>query len=187
MNPVDAEFGEQLRHMKVSGTSPDGQIRALISGDMTLRITFARGVWEWADERTLSRQLSGLATNVWVAWERERREIYRRSQSLTAEEAEQERRTPGDSRQRDFAAGLRALECEGISPSAVLHIRTRGMINWQVEIKNEALRQFREQEFIDEAIAAFADLMRDRERRLILLKAEHYDLGIPRAWQERLR
>jgi hypothetical protein len=187
MNPEGADFGEQLRRMTVSGTSPDGQIRAMISGDMTLRITFAQGMWEWSDERTLSRQLAGLGTNVWVAWERERREIYRRSQSLTAEEAEQERRTPGDSRQQDFAAGLRALECEGISPSAVLHIRTRGMINWQVEIKNGALRQFREREFIDEATAAFAGLMRDRERKLILLKAEHFDLGIPRAWRERLR
>jgi hypothetical protein len=187
MNPHDADFGEQLRAMSVSGTSPDGQIRAMISGDLSLRITFPPGTYEWYDERGLSRQLAGLGTNVWVAWERERREIYRRSQSLTAEEAEQERRNDDDSRQQRFAADLRELECEAVSPSAVLHIRTTGMINWQVEIEPGTLRQFRERDFIGEMTGAFASLMRDRERKLILLKAEHFDLGIPRSWLDRVR
>ncbi|GIE36958.1 hypothetical protein Ait01nite_100030 [Actinoplanes italicus] len=187
MNADGADFGEQLRAMSARGTSPDGQIRALISGDLSLRITFSRGTFEWYDERGLSRQLAGLGTNTWVAWERERRDIYRRSQSLTTEEAAQERRTAGDSRQERFASGLRELECEAGSPSAVLHIRTTGMINWQVEIEPGALRQFREQDFIGEMTGAFANLMRDRERKLILLKAEHFDLGIPRSWRDRVR
>ncbi|MEU4619316.1 hypothetical protein AB0G04_04945 [Actinoplanes sp. NPDC023801] len=187
MSSDGADFGEQLRGMSATGTSPDGQIRAMISGALDLRITFSRGTFEWYDEHGLSRQLAGLGTNTWVAWERERREIYRRSQSLTVEEAEQERRARGDSRQERFAADLRELECEAISPSAALRIRTLGMIDWRVEIESGALRQFRERDFIGEVTAAFASLMRDRERRLILLKAEHFDLGIPRSWVDRVR
>lgn len=152
---------------------------------MSLRITLSTRAYEWYDEYGLSRQLSGLGTTTWVAWERERREIYRRSQSLTIAEAEEERSPAGDSRQQRFASDLRELECEASSPSAALHIRTTGMINWQVEIETGALRRFREQDFIREMTGAYASLMRDRERKLILLKAEHFDLGIPRSWLDR--
>jgi hypothetical protein len=187
VNSDGADFGERLRGMSATAASPDGQIRATISGDLSLRITFSRGTFEWYDERGLSRQLASLGINTWVAWERERREIYRRSQSLTVEEAEQERRSSDDSRRDNFAADLRELECETVSPSAVLRIRTIGMINWQVEIEPGSLQQFRERDFVNEITGAFAGLMQDRERKLILLKAEHFDLGIPRSWLDRVR
>jgi hypothetical protein len=186
MHPHEADLGDLLRGMIATGKSPDDQIRATITGDMTLEIVFQRNTYDWYDERGLSRQLAGLGANTWVAWERERREILRRAQSMTAEEAEQDRRNPGDARHVRYRDELRTLQCQGSSPSGILHIWTTGMIEWRADIEPAGLQRFREREFIGESTAAFADLMRDRERRLILLKAEHFDLGIPRAWQERL-
>jgi hypothetical protein len=186
MHPRDADLGDLLRGMIATGKSPDDQIRATITGEMTLEIVFRRHTYDWYDERGLSRQLAGLGANTWVAWERERREILRRAQSMTIEEAEQDRRNPGDSRHVRYRDGLRTLRCQGSSPSGILYIRTTGMIDWHADIESDGLRQFRERDFIGEATAAFADLMRDRQRKLILLKAEHFDLGIPRTWQERL-
>ncbi|MDI6097175.1 hypothetical protein QLQ12_00945 [Actinoplanes sp. NEAU-A12] len=187
MNSHEPDFGERLRGMTVTGASPDGQIRATISGELSLQIRFQPRTYEWYDERGLARQLAGLGTSTWVAWERERREIYRLSQSLSRDEADQERRARGDSRHERYAEGLRALECRSVSPSEVVHIRTVGIIEWHVDIEAGTLRRLREQEFLGELRAAFAGLMRDRERELILLKAEHFDLGIPRSWVDRVR
>ncbi|MFC4069336.1 hypothetical protein [Actinoplanes subglobosus] len=183
----DADLGDLLRGMIVTGKSPDDQIRATVTGDLALEIEFQRNTYDWYDEPRLSRQLAGLGANTWVSWERERREILRRAQSQTIDEAEQERRNPGDERHVRYRDGLRTLHCQGSSPSGTLHIQTIGMIDWRIHIEPDRLRRLREREFIGETVAAFADLMRDREHELILLKAEHYDLGIPRAWQERLR
>jgi hypothetical protein len=187
MHPHGADLGDLLRDMIVTGKSPDDQIRATVTGNLTLEIIFQRHTYEWYDESGLTRQLAGLGKNTWVAWERERREIVRRALSLTSEEAEQDRRNRGDARHQRFQDGLHTLQCRGVSPSAILRISTTGMIDWRVDIEPGVLREFGERDFVEEATAAFADLMRDRERKLILLKAEHFDLGIPRAWRERLR
>ncbi|GAA4951425.1 YbaB/EbfC family nucleoid-associated protein [Actinoplanes utahensis] len=187
MNPYEIDFGDRLRGMTVTGTSPDGQIRATVSGDMRLELRLRPGAYDQADERGLSRQLAGLGATTWVAWERERREIYRRYQGLSTEEAEADRRTPRDSRYRLFEEGLRRLECQALSPSEVLHVRTVGMTEWHVDIEPGTLRRLREPEFVQEVVSAFGGLIQDRERRLTLLKAEHFDLGIPRSWLDRTR
>jgi hypothetical protein len=154
MHPRDADLGDLLRGMIATGKSPDDHIRATITGEMTLEIVFRRHTYDWYDERGLSRQLAGLGANTWVAWERERREILRRSQSMTTEEAEQDRRNPGDARHVRYRDGLRALQCQGSSPSGILYIRTTGMIDWHADIESDGLRQFRERDFIGEAIWA---------------------------------
>lgn len=62
MNPYEADFGDQLRGLTVTGTSPDGQITATVSGDMRLDLRLQSRTYEWYDERGLGRQLGGLGT-----------------------------------------------------------------------------------------------------------------------------
>lgn len=173
--------------MRVTGTSPDGAIRATVTGENELRLSLQPGRYRWYDEAGLARQLAALGSTTWVAWARERAEITRIALGRSRGEAEQARRdavAPG----RDlFAERLRGLECAGVSPGGSVGLRLHGMTRWQVEIAPGTIRHRSESGFTEEAVAAFDALIRDRTARMALLRAEHFDLGLPRHWLERAK
>ncbi|WP_127552987.1 hypothetical protein [Actinoplanes sp. OR16] len=179
------DIGQQFRMMLVTGTSPDGNVRATITGERILRIDFQRDSFEWYDEQRLERQLAGLATNTWVAWERERREISRTASGLTHAEADEARQTHKDQELSSYGEKLRSIECTGISSGQTVAIRTIGMTHWQVSVADGTLRMLDVRRFAGELRSAFESLLRDRESKIILLRAEYFDLGIPRHWRDR--
>jgi hypothetical protein len=184
---VEGDLGERLRTLAVTGTSPDGAIRATVTGDNQLSLRFQPGTYQWYDERGLARQLAGLGTTTWVAWTRQREETIRLASGLSRREAEQSRQQHADPGQRRFAEDLRRLECEGWSTSRLVRIGLTGVTRWQVEIADGTLHDRSEQAFTAEVGTAFDALIRDRTAKLALLRAEHFDIGVPGSWLRRVR
>jgi hypothetical protein len=46
------------------------------------------------------------------------------------------------------------------------------------------LRHYGEHGFVGEIRSAFEALKQDRELKIIMLKADHFDLGVPRRWRD---
>ncbi|GIE74136.1 hypothetical protein Aph02nite_00860 [Actinoplanes philippinensis] len=181
----EVDLGERLRALTVTATSPDGGIRATVTGDNRLSLRFRPGTYRWYDERGLSRQLSGLGTVTWVAWIRQREEVIRLASGRSRSEAEQSRQRHDDPGRREFAEQLRRLECAGRSAGHAVRISLSGAARWQVEIAEGTLGARTEQAFADEVVTAFDDLIRDRTAQLTLLRAAHFDIGVPGAWIRR--
>ncbi|GAA1625446.1 YbaB/EbfC family nucleoid-associated protein [Actinoplanes couchii] len=178
----EADLGERLRTMSVTGTSPDGAVQATVTGENRLTLRFRPRTYEWYDDGGLARQLTALGTGTWVAWTRRRAEITRLALGQSHGEAEQNRRHADDARTRRFTDRLRDLECVGVSPRRSVHLRLTGATRWQVEIAAGTVRDMPERVFVEEAVAAFDAVIGDRSAKLALLRAEHFDIGVPRSW-----
>src|SRR5689334_20369179 len=111
----EVDLGEQLRAMKVTATSPDGAIRATVTGENRLELRFQPRAYQWYDDHGLARELTALGTTTWVAWTRQHEEITRLALGQSRDEAEQGRRRDGDPRYDRFMEALRRLACEGAS------------------------------------------------------------------------
>ncbi|MBB4745712.1 hypothetical protein BJY16_009171 [Actinoplanes octamycinicus] len=183
----EADLGEQLRTMTVTGTSPDGAVRATVTGENRLDLSFQPRRFEWYDEHGLAQQLSALGTTTWVAWTRQRQEILRMSLGQSREEAEQGRDEFRDFRDQEFDQRVRSLLCAGASTDGKVHIVLDGVTRWRVEIAEGSLRRHTAGSFTAETVSAFDALIRDRAMKMSLLKADHFDIGVPRRWLERAR
>jgi hypothetical protein len=173
--------------MTVTGVSPDGAIQATVSGENQVELRFRPRTYEWYDDRGLARELTALGTATWVAWARRREEITRLALGQSQSQADQGRQLSDDPRRQRFAEQLRLLECVGTSPDGVVHIRLTGATRWQVEIDDGTVHNRPERSFTREAVSAFDAVIRDRSAKLALLRAEHFDIGVPRSWLDRAR
>lgn len=183
----EVDLGEQLRTMTVTTSSPDGSIRATVTGENQLQLRFQPRTYQWYDDRGLARELTALGTTTWVAWTRKREEVTRIALGQSHAEAEQSRQGTDDPRDERFAEQVRGLSCEGTSRDRTVHIRLTGATRWQVEIADGTVRSRSESAFIEEAVSAFDAVIRDRTAKLALLRGEHFDIGVPRKWLERAR
>jgi hypothetical protein len=170
---------DYLDRMVVSATSPDGNVQATVSNYTECRVEFRPMSFARYDEEALAHQLSRLGALTWVAYRRGRTQAFRDSQRLTEVPT-----PPEDPRLRGYEEALARLDGSGVSASRVLHIGTIGMAQWTVEITPGALRRLGEASFLAEIHSAIEDLINDRKAKVILLKAEHLDLGIPRRWRD---
>jgi hypothetical protein len=170
--------------MVVLVSSPDRSIEARVENYTDVRISFRPGVFDRYDESELAYQLGRLGVTTWVAYHRERTEAYRASQGLSAEELADAERPSDDPRRQRYEEELNAIEGEGVSAGRLVRIRTTGMMRWNVDIEPGALRHLGEQGFLGELHSAIRALIQDREAKIILLKAEHFDLGLPRKWRD---
>lgn len=176
-------IGDHLRTMTVQAESPDGNIWSRVHDYTRLDVGFRPFAYERYDEPSLSYQLSRLGLLTWVAWSRERTEIYRRTVNLTADEAERATWTEDPARLR-YEAELNAIKAVGVSTHGAVRVRTVGMMQWQVDVEPDTLRRLVEPTFVGEIHSAFEALMADRRRQIIMLKSEYFDLGLPRRWQD---
>ena len=179
------DIGQQLRRMVVTGSSPDGNLRATMTGERILQVDFRPRCFDWYNEAGLERQLAGLAVSTWVAWTRERREISRKDSGLSHAEAEDARRTSKDQRRLEYDEALRTIECDGVSSGHTVVIRTTGMTQWHVDIADGTLRRLDLHQFTAELQSAVQSLLRDRDAKIAVLKAHHFDIGMPRSWRAR--
>lgn len=185
MTRDDTSIGELLQAMTVTVESPDGNIWANIHDYTQLRVGFHPWTFERYDEPSLAYQLSRLGVLTWAAWSRERTELHRRSLNLSTEEA-QHLRSADDPHRRRYEADLNAVEADAVSTRGTLRVHTVGMMQWHVDIDPGALSRLGEHLFLDEIRSAFDALMRDRQTKIIVLKGDYFDLGVPRRWLELL-
>ncbi|AEV81876.1 hypothetical protein ACWT_0862 [Actinoplanes sp. SE50] len=183
----DVDLGEQLRTMTVTATSPDGAIRATVTGENRLELRFQPRTYQWYDDHGLARELTALGTTTWVAWTRQRAEVTRLSLGQSRGEAEQSQRRDGDPRHDRFIEALRRLECDGVSRDRSIHLRLAGATRWQVEIADGTARNTPERTFVEQAVSAVDSVIQDRSMKMALLRAEHFDIGVPSSWLDRVR
>jgi hypothetical protein len=179
-----ATIGEYLENMVVTKTSPDERIHARVSNDLNVEIWFEPGAYQWYDESTLSHQLARLAVTTWVEYHRGRSEAYRQSQGLSYEELADAERPTDDPHRRRYEEELNQIEGEGVSAAGTVRVRTRGMMQWTVEIQPGTVGRLSEEAFLAELHSAMKSLLADREVKIISLKSEYFDIGIPRRWRD---
>jgi len=170
--------------MVVSASSPDRNISARVSNYTEAKVTFQPGTFQRYDERQLSYQLARLGVLTWIAYQRARSAAYRNSRGISSAELAEAERPSNDPHRRRYEEELGKVEGEGSSVSGVLRIRTAGMMQWHVDIEPGTVRRLGEQQFLAELHSAFNALLNDREMKIILLKSEYFDLGLPRKWRD---
>lgn len=179
----DETIGDLLGRMTITAESPDGKIWARVYEYTRVQVGFRPWTFDQYDETGLAGQLGRLGLLAWVAWSRERTELYRRSLGLSSSEVRNAGRS-GDPHRERYEADLNAIEADGVSARGTLRVHTVGMMRWQVDIEPGTLRRLGEEPFVNEIHSAFESLMHDRERRIITLKGDYFDLGLPRRWLE---
>lgn len=175
----------------VSMASPDQNIQVRFSNGSDgsdVEIWFRPNTYRRYREDDLAHQLARLGSTTWVAYFRARAESHRRSQGLGVDEAaDAERSLLEMPNRREYKEALNAIEAEGVSPSGVVRIRTKGLLEWSVEIEPGTVRAFSEERLLTELRSAFRSLMNDRETQAIVLKSELFDMGIPRKWLDMMK
>lgn len=177
-------IGEHLNAMVVTASSPDGRIHARVTNDRRVRIWFDPGAYHGYDEKSLAHQLARLGALAWVAFSRGRSEAYRLARGLSHEELAAAERPTDDPHRRRYEEELHRIESEGVSATGAVRVRTRGMTQWAVDIAAGTLGRLDEAAFIDELHSAVTALVRDRDIKIIAVKADYFDIGIPRRWRE---
>lgn len=175
---------DYLDRMTVTETSPDGQIFSTVTNYTEVRISFRPGSYDRYDEGELSYQLGRLGGKTWVAYHRERSEAYRLSQGFSRDELAAAERPSDDPHQRRYEEELNRIQGEGRSTGGAIAIHTVGMTQWLVEIAPGAVSQLGEEAFLAELHSAIRSLLEDRQRKIIVLKSDYFDIGIPRRWRE---
>jgi hypothetical protein len=150
----------------------------------TIEITFAPGAFDRYDEEHLSHQLGRLGVTTWVAYHRARSEAYRLSQGLSSDELAAAERPTDDPHRRRYEEDLNNIEGEGVSAGGAVRIRTWGLMQWSVDIQPGSIGRLGEAAFVGELHSAMQSLLNDREMKIITLKSEYFDIGIPRQWRD---
>lgn len=171
--------------MVVTAVSPDGRITARFGNDLQARVEFRPRTFDDYDEASLAYQLARLGALSAAAFFQRRDEANRLARGMGRDEFDAAKRTSAaDARRQAYEQDLRQVEAVGQSPTGAVTIRTVGPLQWEVHIEPGTLRSLGEQRFLAELHAALAALVADRRATISLLKAKHFDLGIPREWRD---
>jgi len=65
-----------------------------------------------------------------------------------------------------------------------VRIRTWGLMQWSVDVQPGSIHRLGETAFLGELHSAMKALINDREIKIITLKSEYFDIGIPRSWRD---
>jgi hypothetical protein len=179
-----ASVREHLQNVAVTSASPDRCIHARVSNYRDVEVWFDPGAYRWYDESALGHQLARLGATTWVAYHRARSEAYRLARGLSRDELAAAERPSEDPRRRRYEQQLNEVEGEGVSAGGVVRVRTRGLTWWSVQIQPGTLHRAGEAAFLREVHSAVAALQADREAKIIMLKSDYFDVGIPHRWRE---
>lgn len=168
-------------------SSPDERIHARLTNQIDLEIWFSPWTFHRYDEGERAYQLGRLGQLAWVAYQRARDSAYQKAYALSAEELALANRPSEDPQRRAYDDALNEMQGEGVSPDGSIRIHTTGMLRWSVEFDRDTPRRLGEVGFISQLLGAFRSLLADREMKATLLKAEHFDMGLPRKWVELMR
>jgi len=171
--------------MVVTTTSQDRNIQARVSNYTDVEVRFRPGSFDRYTEQRLGEQLSRLGLTSWVAYHRGRSQAYQKALNLSDEELAASERPSTDPRRRQYEQELNRVEGEGVSATGAVRINTLGMMQWRVDIKPGSIARLGEQRFVTDLHSAVVSLLNNRESKITLLKANYFDLGIPREWLER--
>lgn len=167
---------ERLDALTVEATSPDGQIKTRLVGDDDLTLAFRPGAFDKYDERGLEHQLERLAVLTWITY---RRGYFTALHPDDPDAAKEAQKPHWNTKYRRYHEAVAEMVGKGPAPSGLLEMRSKGLAHWKVRIQDGALKRLGEEQFIKEALAAFARVRADSEMKRTLLKDEHFGLNLP--------
>ncbi|WP_433361095.1 hypothetical protein ACQPZX_27875 [Actinoplanes sp. CA-142083] len=168
------ELAERLSSLAVQAESPDGGVAASARGRGEVRVWFRAGAYRGYRAPDLGRQLEALATLLWTAYRRRYLEIVA---SWTDRDDEPE----ATGEDREFERRLGELRVAGVSPRGWVTVRSRALVSWRVEIKDDPVGSLTEQDFLAEVDGAISSLLAGHRARVTLLTDAVYDIGLPRS------
>ncbi|MGH8882014.1 MAG: hypothetical protein ACRD0P_32470 [Stackebrandtia sp.] len=153
--------------MKICVVSPDGNVQARISDRRQTEFSFRPGSFRKYHAQALERQLEGLASLLFVGYQRGYLQVMAR-ESMTVKIA------PGDgdgNAEREFLARRNEVAVRGRSSSRQVRVQSIGLLKWRVVVETEALEST-EPEFVAQLAEATGDLLRDHAAKITELRAE---------------
>lgn len=161
-------LADRLADMCVESSSPDGQITSEFRPPANVRIQFQGNTYHHYRERTLERQLSDLMGRWWTAYLTARAAAVAEATGLPAGDDE-----PWDSRERRLLTEREQTDFEGMSERQNIFVRSTGLRQWQVIVRDGCLATLDESEFGAELSSGFGAMMRDYHAKSALLRDKY--------------
>jgi hypothetical protein len=167
------ELASRLERIAVEARSPDGRLRAWVSGRLDLGLEFVPRAYRRYGEADLCHQLGRLATLTWTRYHRE----YVAVEDEFLDWPVRDR----DAHDRLFEERAEQLTVDGVSPNGLVTVHTRALMRWDFQLAPGVSRRLDEQRFVAEVLGAAADTVRAYRARRARLFHEFYDLtaGLP--------
>ena len=171
------ELESRLESATIKATSPDQQLGATICGFSQPAVFMRPGAYHHYTESSLSRQLSQLLTQLWAEGRRAHLQILRRdSADILMDDA-----VEFGMERRRFRQGAELIRTEASSPEQHIRVRTRALVDWDVELVDGMLHRYSEAEFLSVLTAVLSEAFMSHQGKLSELRDEVY--GEP-GWAE---
>lgn len=149
-------LADRLESMCVESSSPDGQITGEFRPPGNVWVCFKEDTYHHYRERTLERQLSDLMGRWWASYLQARSVAVAEATGQPAIDYE-----PWNSRERKLLAEREQTVFEGMSERQTVFVRSTGLRQWQVVVRDGCLNTLDETEFGAELSSGFGAMMRD--------------------------
>lgn len=166
-------IAERLDKLSIRSSSPDGNIRSILTGRTNLKLEFRSGGYEANTERELEHQLSRLATLTWTSYRRGYTEIVTSAGLEVVFE-------PGDewnSHDREYQQARLEVEGRGESGDGTVRTRTQALLRWQFKIKDGTVKRLPEADFTREVLVAVRLAIKDYRSQSSELRQKYFGPG----------
>ncbi|MDR6325921.1 hypothetical protein [Actinoplanes couchii] len=167
------ELAGLLERIDVSATSPDGAIRATVSGRLRLTLDIRSRDYTSCSETDLAHRIERLATTLWIRYHREYAEVEEAFLGPPGADP-----TPED---RRFGQEAADLTVTATSPGGWVTVTSRALATWTVRLEPGIQRELSVDRFAAEAIAAATGAIGAYRAGRMRLLDRYYDLsnGLP--------
>lgn len=157
-----------LDRIVVRVQSPDQNISVVLRGRSDLELTFARGAYQYMDERHLGRQLDRLATTTWASYRRAH--LAALSEEI-GETVSGEDRSPS-ARMAAFRQAIADLRLRGRSTHGWVEAISVGLARWEFAVQPGACSHLTEAQLIAEIGSAARAVLADYASKVRGIHAE---------------
>ena len=166
-----SDLASQFASTTITGTSPDGNIKAEVSWDGHIRsLTFRPGTYRDYSEQTLSRQLSRLATLLWTR----QRQYYREFINAAFTNPIHDDAPDIDPHRREYRQRRDQIVATGQSADGLIRIRFEAGQHWRVHISEAALQRHTERSILADLSEATTQVVVACKTQVARLKKEIY-------------
>lgn len=166
------EIRDRREALTVRAESPDGGIRAILTGGRFQTLGFRPGRYHRYREPELEHQLARLATLLFTGHSRGMRMIKERAGVRSYDDPAM----AVDATERRYLEAVRSFTATGAGRLDLVRVQTVGMLRWRCRIRPGTVTTLSEDEFVAEATAAATAARANVSRQIARIKDECFDL-----------
>lgn len=160
-----SSLADRLAAIHVRASVSGGDIAAELRNGRDITLSFEEGIYDNADEYTLSESLERLARLLWARW---------RQQYLSILADIDFNVGANDQHDLNFIRDRDEVEATGKSSSKRVTITTVGMVRFEVDVAPDTVEDIYEDEFADDVSEAARDLISNYQIHVRELKKRYY-------------